>query len=362
MTETALIELKGITKKFEGSEEEVVRNLCLDIRKGEFLTLLGPSGCGKTTTLRIIAGFEKPTSGRVVIEGEDITDILPHERCVNTVFQSYALFPHMNIFDNIAFGLKMKKINKQEIKARVIEMLKMVQLQGFENRMPSQLSGGQMQRVAIARAVINNPKVLLLDEPLGALDFKLRKAMQLELKQLQKSLGITFIFVTHDQEEALTMSDRIAVMKDGIIEQLGTPEDIYERPKSEFVAGFIGETNILQGIVKSLDRDEAEIELKDSDELIKVSNIGLIKGESIIAALRPQRIKIKANVSESEIWLKGKIKDRVYTGTAFKTLVELKGGKIITVSEPAGEEFKLENETKSVYVAWNSEKLVVMKA
>lgn len=362
MTETALIELKGITKKFEESEGAVVENLDLNIRKGEFLTLLGPSGCGKTTTLRMIAGFEKPTSGRIVIDDEDITDILPHERCVNTVFQNYALFPHMNIFDNIAFGLKMKKVNKEEIKIRVTNMLKMIQLEGFESRMPNQLSGGQMQRVAIARAVINNPKVLLLDEPLGALDFKLRKAMQLELKQLQKSLGITFIFVTHDQEEALTMSDRIAVMKSGIIEQIGTPEDIYERPESEFVAGFIGETNIFNGMIESCDRNHIFIRLKDIKELIKAKNSGFKNGEAVSAALRPERIKIKQCLDEGEIGIQGIIKDRIYTGTYFKTIVELINGKLFTVNEPAGEELRLENASAPVYVTWNADKLVVMKA
>lgn len=362
MTETALIELKGITKKFEGSEGAVVKNLSLNVRKGEFLTLLGPSGCGKTTTLRMIAGFEQPTAGSIVIDDEDITNILPHERCVNTVFQNYALFPHMNIFDNIAFGLKMKKVNKEEIKQRVTNMLKMIQLQGFENRMPNQLSGGQMQRVAIARAVINNPKVLLLDEPLGALDFKLRKTMQLELKQLQKSLGITFIFVTHDQEEALTMSDRIAVMKDGIIEQLGTPEDIYEKPKSEFVAGFIGETNILQGTVISSEKNTALLKLKDSEQTFKVSKTGLKIGEALSTALRPERIKVKSCLEQEDVCLQGKIKDRIYTGTSFKTIVELDNGKLITVNEPAGEEFRQVNEASPVYISWNIEKLVVMEA
>ena len=255
MTKNVFVQLLNICKSFD-QDEAVIKNLDLDIRQGEFLTLLGPSGCGKTTTLRMIAGFELPTSGEIVIDGENITDKPPYKRCVNTVFQNYALFPHMNIYDNIAFGLKMKKMPKSKIKDKINEMLKMVQLEGYENRMPSQLSGGQMQRVAIARAVVNSPKVLLLDEPLGALDLKLRKQMQLELKHLQKILGITFVFVTHDQEEALTMSDRIVVMNNGIIEQIGTPEELYEHPKTKFVADFLGETNILEGEVFKLKDDE----------------------------------------------------------------------------------------------------------
>ena len=238
-----ILELDNIIKKYEN--QEVIKNMSLTINKGEFLTLLGPSGCGKTTTLRIIAGFETPTSGSVLLEGSHVENKQPNERNVNTVFQNYALFPHMNVFDNIAYALKIRKVNKLEIKKRVLKMLSLVQLEGYEKRKTDQLSGGQKQRVAIGRALINNPQILLLDEPLGALDLKLRKQMQVELKKLQKKLQITFVYVTHDQEEALNMSDRIAVMNEGIIEQLGTPEDIYERPATKFVAGFIGESNCL---------------------------------------------------------------------------------------------------------------------
>ena len=237
-----IVELDGVNKIY--GTNHVVKDLELKVEEGEFLTLLGSSGCGKTTTLRMIAGFEEPSSGSIKVEGESIEEKQPFERNVNTVFQSYALFPHKTIFDNIAYGLKMKKVPKNEIKERVTEMMKLVQLEGFEKRYPSQLSGGQKQRVAIARALINKPRVLLLDEPLGALDLKLRKQMQLELKRLQKRLNITFIYVTHDQEEALTMSDRIAIMHDGILDQLGTPSEIYESPKTKFVATFIGETDI----------------------------------------------------------------------------------------------------------------------
>ncbi|HET7616063.1 MAG TPA: polyamine ABC transporter ATP-binding protein, partial [Bacillales bacterium] len=240
-----MVQLENLTKQF--GSHTAVGNLKLNIESGEFLTLLGPSGCGKTTTLRMIAGFEKPTSGTVRIGGEEVNRVEPYKREVNTVFQSYSLFPHMNVYENVAFGLKMKKVGKQEISDRVTNALKMVQLEGFRDRSVKQLSGGQQQRIAIARAIVNNPKVLLLDEPLGALDLKLRKQMQIELKRLQQSLGITFIYVTHDQEEALTMSDRIVVMNGGEIEQIGKPKEIYERPVSRFVAGFIGETNIFEG-------------------------------------------------------------------------------------------------------------------
>jgi spermidine/putrescine transport system ATP-binding protein len=267
----------------------------------------------------------------------------------------------MNIFDNIAFGLKMKKFSKEQIKVRVSEMLKMIQLEGFENRMPSQLSGGQMQRVAIARAVINNPKVLLLDEPLGALDLKLRKQMQLELKHLQKRLGITFIFVTHDQEEALTMSDRIVVMKDGVVEQLGTPDEIYEKPVSKFVADFIGETNILEGTIKELLEDEAVLKLND-DEEIRISDSGLGIGEEISVAIRPERIKLKKSPETGDVWIKGKLKDRIYTGAVLKTLVELSGGKIITVSESAGASYDFNLNSSEVFLTWTLEQSVVMRS
>ena len=238
-----IVDIKDVNKIY--GTNHVVKDLNLQVEEGEFLTLLGSSGCGKTTTLRMIAGFEKPTTGSIQVEGEPIEDKEPFERNVNTVFQSYALFPHKTIYDNVAYGLKMKKVPKKEIKERVTEMLEMVQLSGFEKRYPSQLSGGQKQRVAIARALINRPKVLLLDEPLGALDLKLRKQMQLELKRLQKQLGITFIYITHDQEEAINMSDRIGVMHEGILEQLGTPNEVYYQPQTSYVADFVGNANIL---------------------------------------------------------------------------------------------------------------------
>lgn len=238
-----ILQLEHIKKNFD--ETGVLKGIDLGIHRAEFITLLGSSGCGKTTTLRIIAGLENPDEGRVILEGQDITGLAPNKRNVNTVFQNYALFPHMNVADNIGYGLKIKKVPKAEITERVQEMLKLVQLEDFGKRLPEQLSGGQRQRVAIARAVVNEPKVLLLDEPLGALDLKLRRQMQLELKRLQKRLGITFIYITHDQEEAINMSDRIAVMNEGVLEQVGTPNEIYYRPRTSYVANFVGNANIL---------------------------------------------------------------------------------------------------------------------
>jgi spermidine/putrescine transport system ATP-binding protein len=356
-----MVKLTNIVKSFDEGNVEALKSISLDICEGEFLTILGPSGCGKTTTLRIVAGFEQPSSGSVLIDNEEVATKAPYERNVNTVFQSYALFPHMNIFDNIAFGLNLKKVPKEEIKNRVKKMLKTVQMEGYENRMPDQLSGGQKQRVAIARAIINNPKVLLLDEPLGALDLKLRKQMQVELKHLQQKLGITFVYVTHDQEEALTMSDRICVMNKGQIEQLGTPDEIYERPRTKFVADFIGETNLFEGKTLHVDNEKAMIELNDGQQVC-INDNNLVKGESVCFAVRPERLKLKAAPESGDSWIKARLKERIYIGSALRTILTLSTGKNITVNEPAGENYVFSSENPEIFITWNPKNAVVIKS
>ena len=302
MAEVSL-ELKEIKKSFtEG--EAVLDNISLEISKGEFITLLGSSGCGKTTTLRIIAGLEQPDAGSVWLDGREVTGLEPNQRDVNTVFQNYALFPHMNVAENIGYGLKLKKVPKNEIRKKVSQMLELVQLEGYEKRKPSELSGGQKQRVAIARALVNNPKVLLLDEPLGALDLQLRRAMQIELKHLQKKLGITFIYITHDQEEAINMSDRIAVMRDGRIEQIGTPDEIYNHPKTSYVATFVGNANILHGVAESIQGENAIVKIGNDRVIVKLETSQqdtedtggkqhLAAGEKVTLAVRSENILLQ---------------------------------------------------------------------
>ena len=302
MAEVSL-ELKEIKKSFtEG--EAVLDNISLEISKGEFITLLGSSGCGKTTTLRIIAGLEQPDAGSVWLDGREVTGLEPNQRDVNTVFQNYALFPHMNVAENIGYGLKLKKVPKSEIRKKVSQMLELVQLEGYEKRKPSELSGGQKQRVAIARALVNNPKVLLLDEPLGALDLQLRRAMQIELKHLQKKLGITFIYITHDQEEAINMSDRIAGMKDGRIEQIGTPDEIYNHPKTSYVATFVGNANILHGAAESIQGQNAIVKIGNDKVIVKLETSQqntedtggkqhLAAGEKVTLAVRSENILLQ---------------------------------------------------------------------
>lgn len=297
------LELKEIKKSFtEG--EAVLDNISLEISKGEFITLLGSSGCGKTTTLRIIAGLEQPDAGSVWLDGREVTGLEPNQRDVNTVFQNYALFPHMNVAENIGYGLKLKKVPKSEIRKKVSQMLELVQLEGYEKRKPSELSGGQKQRVAIARALVNNPKVLLLDEPLGALDLQLRRAMQIELKHLQKKLGITFIYITHDQEEAINMSDRIAVMRDGRIEQIGTPDEIYNHPKTSYVATFVGNANILHGVAESIQGENAIVKIGNDRVIVKLETSQqdtgdtgakqyLAAGEKVTLAVRSENILLQ---------------------------------------------------------------------
>lgn len=311
MKDNNIIELKGITKSY--GKDTILDNLSLNIKKNEFLTLLGPSGCGKTTTLKIIAGFETADSGQVVFENNIINDIPPYERQLNTVFQKYALFPHMNVYENIAFGLKLKKMPKDVIDQKVKEMLKLVALEGYENRDIEALSGGQQQRVAIARALVNEPKVLLLDEPLGALDMKLRKGMQIELKRIQQKLGITFIFVTHDQEEALTMSDTIVVMNKGKIQQMGSPEDIYNEPANSFVAKFIGESNIVDGIML----DDFKVEF--AGRIFDCVDKGFEKNEAIEVVIRPEDFEM---VKYEEGMLKGTVTSVIFKGVHYEIEVK----------------------------------------
>ena len=348
-----IVEIEGVNKIY--GKNHVVKDLTLAVEEGEFLTLLGSSGCGKTTTLRMIAGFEEPTSGSIKVEGEPIEEKEPFERNVNTVFQSYALFPHMTIFDNIAYGLKMKQVPKSEIRERVLEMMELVQLGGFEKRYPSQLSGGQKQRVAIARALINRPRVLLLDEPLGALDLKLRKQMQLELKRLQKKLNITFIYVTHDQEEALTMSDRIAVMHDGIIDQLDTPKEIYEHPKTKFVATFIGETNTFDGCISDMQENHITVSLENG--IVQGIGTDFKSQEYLTVSVRPEKMKY-ADSPVDGFTLTATVKDYVYVGSVIKCIALLPNGNEVKIERLAGEE--LPKIGSPIFIYWDPEDAVLI--
>lgn len=316
MENQVLIRLLGVSKAFDG--ETVLDNVCLDIHDKEFITLLGPSGCGKTTTLRIIGGFETPDAGEVYFDGKKINDLPPYKRLVNTVFQKYALFPHLNVYENVAFGLRLKKLPEAEIKTRVQEMLALVNLKGFEHRHVTTLSGGQQQRVAIARALVNQPRVLLLDEPLGALDLKLRKDMQNELKKIQRKTGITFIYVTHDQEEALSMSDTVVVMAEGRIQQIGTPVDIYNEPVNAFVADFIGESNILDGIM------EADYKVRFSGHSFDCVDKGFAKGETVDVVVRPEDVDV---VPVERGMLTGKVFSVTFKGDYYEIIVDVAGFK-----------------------------------
>ncbi|WP_264843008.1 ABC transporter ATP-binding protein [Caldinitratiruptor microaerophilus] len=344
------VRLEGVRKEY--GPVQAVRGVDLEVRRGEFLTLLGPSGCGKTTTLMMIAGFERPTAGRIFIDGEDVTDLAPFERNVNTVFQNYALFPHMRVFDNVAFGLRVRRLPEKEIRERVHRALALVQLDGYAARWPRMLSGGQQQRVALARAIVLEPQVLLLDEPLGALDLKLRKEMQIELKRLQKHLGITFIYVTHDQEEALTMSDRIVVMHDGRIEQIGPPHEIYERPHTRFVAGFIGETNLL----------EAEVAPAGGLHLlgvrVPVPTESLAPGSRVEVSLRPERIR-PAN-GESPYAVEVRVTDRIYVGASIRLLARGPGERLLVISGPAGSSLSDALPGQAIRVTWDPADCVVV--
>jgi spermidine/putrescine transport system ATP-binding protein len=329
------IELHRVSKRFPnpgGGEVVAVNDVSLEILDGEFFSLLGPSGCGKTTTLRMIAGFELPTSGEIFIHGKSMGSIPAFNRPVNTVFQHYALFPHMSVGENVGFGLEMKGIAKAEIKPRVAEALRMVRLSGLEDRKPNQLSGGQQQRVAVARALINRPEVLLLDEPLGALDLKLRKEMQLELKTLQREIGITFIYVTHDQEEALTMSDRIAVMNNGVVLQCGPPAEIYERPADRYVADFIGESNLLDGTVLAQDGEDVEVDLGEGFTVRATSEESLNRGQNVTVAIRPEKMNLNFD-QPCDNRCNARIDEVVYIGTDTNFRVSLPGGQKVRIRQ-----------------------------
>lgn len=327
-----VVELRTVSKKIH--DHTILHDINLNIFEGEFLTLLGPSGCGKTTLLRLISGFEDPSKGTILIDGEDVQGLPPHLRHVHTVFQSYALFPHMNVYENVAFGLRCQKIAETDIKSRVTEVLQMVKLANYADRLPSQLSGGQQQRVAIARAAVNRPRVLLLDEPLSSLDYRLRKTMQLELKQLQRKLGITFVFVTHDQEEALSMSDRVVVMHEGTIQQIGTPRQVYEEPENLIVAKFIGEVNIFDGEI-----------VKVNDKQVTLNILGILRetrttkhctvGEKVHVLIRPEDVKVwgQSEVANTENSFAGAVEEVTYKGTTVDLVVRLKNNMHISATE-----------------------------
>jgi len=326
------VRLDHITKRFH--EVVAVDDLSLEIERGEFFSMLGPSGCGKTTTLRMIGGFEEASAGTIYLGDADVTGLPPFKRDVNTVFQNYALFPHLNVYENVAFGLRRKKASDADIKTRVAAMLELVELPGYEARKPSQLSGGQQQRVALARALINHPRVLLLDEPLGALDLKLRKQMQLELKRIQTEVGITFIYVTHDQEEAMTMSDRIAVMRAGRIEQLGNPEELYERPTTAFVAGFLGVSNLLEGEVTGQDGSLVTVRLGDGT-LLRAPSDGVAASGAVRVGVRPEKLRVDASAeggaTDGLNALAGIVLDASYIGVSTQYLIQTGEGHRLTV-------------------------------
>jgi spermidine/putrescine transport system ATP-binding protein len=358
------VRLQSVTKAF--GDLVAVDDLDLDVAPGEFFTLLGPSGCGKTTTLRIVAGFEEPTSGAVLIDGQDVAQLPAHRRPTNTVFQSYALFPHLSVGENVAFGLRRKKVPKHEIRSRVEAELERVGLPGEINRRPSQLSGGQQQRVALARALVNLPKVLLLDEPLGALDLKLRKGLQIELKRIQRDVGITFVYVTHDQEEALTMSDRIAVMNRGRVEQVDGPEEVYERPATTFVAGFIGVSNLMPGQVTQANGSRARVKL-DSGPEIEAAADGVVAGERCHAVVRPEKLRIdplEGSIANGQPSVEGMVEASVYLGTSTQIVVGLAEDVKMTVLVPNADEAeraRLPGGGARVRLSWAPEHIHVVR-
>ena len=331
----------------------------LSIGQGEFFAMLGPSGCGKTTTLKMIAGFEQPTEGRILLEGVDVSTVPPYKRNVNTVFQQYALFPHMTVFDNVAFGPRSKKLDSSTIKSRVMEMLEVVRLADFAQRRPAQLSGGQQQRVALARALVNYPSALLLDEPLAALDLKLREAMQLELKRIQREVGITFVFVTHDQGEALTMSDRIAVMNEGHIEMVGTPEDIYDRPSSVFVASFIGSANLLPGVVESVSGSSVTVRLS-CGAVVDSSGSDFAAGESVTVMIRPERITPGGEAIAGRS-ISGEITDLVFQGPSVRLIARLADGTEVGAVVGSHTDLTIPRPGDRVTMSWDAQGSFVLK-
>jgi spermidine/putrescine ABC transporter ATP-binding subunit len=351
------IQLSGVTKDFHAGGEVIsaVREMDLQIREGEFFSMLGPSGCGKTTTMRMIAGFEDPTTGTVWLQGKDVTSDPPNKRDVNMVFQSYALFPHMSVFENVAFGLRRRQVPKNEITTQVSQMLEIVDLSGRENRRPRELSGGQQQRVALARALVNHPKALLLDEPLGALDLKLRQAMQVELKRIQREVGITFVYVTHDQGEALTMSDRIAVMNDGLIEQLASPREIYEHPASRFVAGFIGTSNLLTGTAARVGDSVAVIEVSADERIIvPVRDVAVAQGDTLEVTVRPEKIDLgKQPPPGGSCALRGTVSEVVYLGTSTNfTIATTTGAEIVVFQQNSASASDVVGRGDSIWLSW----------
>ncbi|MCS7229781.1 MAG: ABC transporter ATP-binding protein [Candidatus Kryptonium sp.] len=362
--EHALIEIQGISKSF--GDVKVLNNIWLSINKGEFFSLLGPSGCGKTTLLRIIAGFEKPDVGKIVIDGVDYTSTPPYKRPVNMVFQNYALFPHLNVFENVAFGLRYQNIGKYEIKQRVLEALELVKMSGFEKRKPSELSGGQKQRVALARALVLRPKVLLLDEPLNALDPKLRKEMQIELKKLQHEVGITFIFVTHDQEEALSISDRIAVINSGKIEQIGTGYEIFEKPRTEFVANFMGAKNLFIGVLHKLSRNVFEIELPNLAKFKIAFNRDLKpNGNEFKFIVRPEKIFIRRTPIKNHAFVSipAVVESKLYYGASTSWVLKANGFLIFVDEQNKNSGFKAEfHPGEKVYAVWDKRNIVFLES
>ena len=349
-----MIEFVNVSKEFK--DKKVLHDISFTINDNELVAIIGASGCGKTTTLRIIAGFLEPDSGEVVFGGKKINGVPPHKRQVNTIFQRYALFPNLNVYENIAFGLRLRKRPEKEIKAKVQQMLELVNLKGFHKRSISSLSGGQQQRVAIARALAVDPKVLLLDEPLGALDLKLRKDMQRELKNIQQRLGITFIYVTHDQEEALTMSDRIAVMNRGRLEQVGTPEEVYNHPETKFVADFIGESNIIEGYVEDMTEDSIEVTMESGKAVIPET--GYRMEEMVYLCIRPENLKISTEPKEG-FRFRGQVREHIFIGSTNKTMIEMPNGQMLKSVTPAEDE--LIPVGTAVNVFWNPGKAVVMR-